>query len=119
MQKVLKKGQIYWAELGQNEDSVQSGRRPVCIYANRPSLTYSSIATVIPCTSRMDKLKAIPTQFLLEEHVMGRPCILLPEQIQTISKEQLMGDPIYSLEEAELKALDRAVMRQLAIAWFR
>ena len=117
MQKILKRGQIYWAELGQNEGSVQSGRRPVCIYANKPSLTYSSIATVIPCTSRVDKLKAIPTHVLLES-VMGRPCVLLPEQIQTISKEQLIGDePIYELTETEMRTLNRAVMKQLGIGF--
>lgn len=94
--KTVKKGEVFWADLGENEGHVQSGRRPVLVLGNDTANRFSGVVTVLPISARIEKLHAIPTHVKLNS-VLKTDSIVLPEQIRTISKEQLVSGCIYRL----------------------
>lgn len=114
MQEILKtnKGDIFWAELPESGRHIQTGRRPVLIVGNEKANRYSDIVTVIPITGRVEKADVIPTHVCLNT-AFRCGSVLLPEQIRTISKDQLLGSCIYRLTEDEQKTVDRALSEQL------
>ena len=102
-------GDIHWANLPTVEGSVQGGRRPVLVLGNDAALRHSSIVTVVPITSRMDKADKIPTHIVTR--VLQMPSVILPEQVQTISKSRL-EDRICSLPKKDFFEVMNCVLYQ-------
>ena len=113
--RIVKKGEVFWAELGENEGHVQSGRRPVLIIGNNTANRFSGVVTVLPISGRIEKLNAIPTHVKLNSALRGES-IVLPEQIRTISKEQLVSSCIYRLTDDEQQTVDQALLKQLGLS---
>lgn len=81
------RGQIYYAQLGQQESHVQGRFRPVVIVSNNVGNMNSGIVLVVPITSK--EKRPLPTHFDIElPNVHGT---VLCEQITCISKENLVN----------------------------
>lgn len=113
--KIVKKGEVFWADLGECEGHVQSGNRPVLVLGNAAANRFSSVVTILPISTKVEKLHAIPTHVLLKS-ALSRDSIVLTEQIRTIPKEHLLGGCIYRLTSNEQSAVDKALLKQLGIA---
>ena len=113
--KIVKKGEVFWADLGQTEGHVQSGRRPVLVIGNDMANRFSSVVTVLPMSARIEKLHAISTHIKLNS-ALRCESIVLPEQIRTISKEQLVSGCIYRLTDDEKESVDQALLKQLGLS---
>lgn len=114
-EKVLvQRGEIWYADLGSGIGSEQQGKRPVCIISNNVGLTRSSIASVIPITSKTKRL--LPTHVSISGSSTGLPLesTLLLEQLTTIDQRRLIGK-IGVCPEKTLIAIDRAVKVSLAM----
>lgn len=84
-----KKGDIFWAELGENaEGCLQAGARPVLVVSNNKANQFSPVITIIPITSKMGKSN-LPTHVLIKECGLEKPSIALAEQITSINKDKL------------------------------
>lgn len=85
----MKRGSVWWANLGKYEGHIQGGFRPVVILGNWKGLKYSSNVLVVPVTSRLKRLD-------MTTHVIGfnyntdKPCVAMCEQIMTVSRETLV-----------------------------
>lgn len=110
----VNKGDIFWAELTEAGRHIQSGRRPVLIVGSEKSNRFSDIVTIIPISGRIEKADAIPTHVRLNT-ALRRESILLPEQIRTISKDQLLGKCVYKLTDDEQEKVNLAISQQLGI----
>ncbi len=87
---MIKRGEIYYADLSPVIGSEQGGTRPVLILQNDVGNKYSPTIIVAAITSKTGKTK-LPTHILLEGSENGLPknSVVLLEQIRTIDKRRL------------------------------
>lgn len=105
MDRIIKSGDIYYAELNPVIGSEQGGIRPVLIISNNTGNRYSPTVIIAAITSRQTKSK-LPTHYDLNG-VSGLPAdsIVLLEQIRTIDKKRL---------KERLARLDSLIMEAIA-----
>lgn len=90
--KVVYRGEIYYADLEKGLGSEQMGCRPVLILQNDLGNRYSSTVIIAPITTYSERKADLPTHFYLEaEAGLKEPSIVLMEQIRTISKKRLLN----------------------------
>lgn len=109
----MQAGDIIWVNLPKTTGSVQCGCRPCVILGNQKACASSSVVTVTPITSRIEKTNKIPTHIMISG--LKRKSFILPEQIRTVSKDCLCGEPVYSLSSKEKKEVWDAVATQLGL----
>lgn len=85
----MKRGDIYYADLGEVVGSEQSGIRPVVVVQNNVGNKYSNTVIVLPITSRVKK--KLPTHVSISKNKYGleKDSIILVEQIRTLDKSRL------------------------------
>lgn len=90
MNNIVRRGEIWWADLSGVVGSEQGGLRPVLIVQNDTGNKYSPTVIAAPITSRQGKTK-IPTHVKLSSTECGVPkdSIILLEQVRTIDKSRL------------------------------
>ena len=103
MSRVIRKGEIYYANLSGNIGSEQGGFRPVLIIQNNIGNKYAPTTIVAPITSRAKS--DLPTHLHINEGECGltKDSIILFEQLRTIDKQRL-GERIGELTD-ELMAI--------------
>lgn len=84
----MRKGDIYMANLGKDEGSLQAGLRPVIIVSNNAANEHSPVITVIPMTTK--KKKRLPTHVYIQDCGLPRPSLALAEQITSINKSKMI-----------------------------
>lgn len=92
MERKIKRGDIYYANLNPVIGSEQGGTRPVLIISNDVGNKYSPTATVIvaPITSRIHTKAKLPTHTLINDFEgLDKNSIILLEQVRTIDKQRL------------------------------
>lgn len=87
---IIKRGDIYYADLRPVVGSEQGGVRPVLIIQNEAGNRHSSTVIVAAITSKMTKAK-LPTHIELDSRrcEIVKDSIILLEQIRTIDKKRL------------------------------
>ena len=102
---MIKRGEIYYADLSPVVGSEQGGIRPVLILQNDVGNRYSPTIIVAAITSKIDKAK-LPTHIEIEgeRHGLPKDSVILLEQIRTIDKRRLREHTGHA---------DRSVMEQV------
>ncbi|WP_390410312.1 type II toxin-antitoxin system PemK/MazF family toxin [Lacticaseibacillus jixiensis] len=110
MDLIVKRGDIFFADLSPVVGSEQGGMRPVLVVQNNVGNHYSPTVIVAAITSRIDKPK-MPTHVGLKAGVDGveRDSVVLLEQIRTIDKQRL-HDKVAALDTSKMQAVDRALI---------
>lgn len=87
---MVKRGEIYYADLSPVVGSEQGGIRPVLIVQNDIGNKYSPTIIAAAITSQLSKSK-LPTHIHLTQAEYGLPkdSVILLEQIRTIDKQRL------------------------------
>ena len=87
---IVKRGDMFYADLSPVIGSEQGGIRPVLVIQNDTGNKYSPTVIVSAITSRLDKNK-LPTHIELDSKEIGlkSDSVLLAEQIRTIDKSRL------------------------------
>ena len=88
--RVIKRGDIYYADLSPVIGSEQGGQRPVLILQNDTGNKFSPTVIVAAITSQTDKVR-LPTHIKIEAKDNGlmRKSVVLLEQVRTIDKSRL------------------------------
>ena len=115
---MIKRGMVFYADLGTNEDSVQGGLRPVIIVGNNLQGKYGPVITVIPITSKISKKRLMTQTLLINEIGLNRESMAMAEQITTISKDKLVSY-IGRLRKETIKEIDKTIDAALALTDFR
>ena len=86
---MLKRGDIFYADLGEVVGSEQAGLRPVVIIQNNMGNKYSKTVIVLPITSKVKK--DLPTHVKISGNNYGleKDSVILVEQIRTLDKTRL------------------------------
>lgn len=87
---IVKRGDIYYADLSPVVGSEQGGVRPVLIIQNDIGNKYSPTVIAAAITSQINKAK-MPTHIELsaKEYGLNKDSVVLLEQIRTIDKRRL------------------------------
>lgn len=82
----MKRGQIYYADLGKGMGSEQGGLRPVLIIQNNVGNKFSPTTIIAPLTTQTKTQVPTHVPVMLNN---GRKSIVLLEQIRVIDKKRL------------------------------
>ena len=106
---VIRRGDIFYADLRPVVGSEQGGVRPVLIIQNEAGNKHSSTVICAAITSKMNKAK-LPTHVEIESsrYNMVRDSVILLEQLRTIDKKRL-ETYIGRLEEKHIRRIDHAL----------
>lgn len=117
MEEIINRGDLYFADLeNQVIGSEQAGIRPVVIIQNDIGNFYSPTVIIAPITSKIIVKSKLPTHVILNASSKRLPkkSMILAEQIRVIDKIRLR-QYIGALDDAELKALNKALLIALGI----
>ena len=106
---MVKRGEIYYADLSPVVGSEQGGIRPVLVVQNDIGNKYSPTVIVAAITSQINKAK-LPTHVEISATEYGLPkdSVILLEQIRTIDKKRLKEKIGYLSPEA-MNKVDEAL----------
>lgn len=112
---MIKRGEIYFAQLNPVIGSEQGGVRPVLVVQNDIGNQYSPTTIILAITSQINKAK-LPTHIELKADQFGmeRDSVILAEQIRTIDKTRLK-QRIAVLNEQMMKRVEQALMISLEL----
>ena len=106
---MVKRGDIYFADLSPVVGSEQGGMRPVLIVQNDTGNRHSPTVIAAAITSQLGKAR-LPTHITLSGPSVGlnRDSVILLEQIRTLDKSRLR-ERMGHLDESAMSAVDSAL----------
>lgn len=112
---MIKRGELYFADLSPVVGSEQGGIRPVLIVQNDIGNKYSPTVIAAAITSKLDKAK-MPTHIELSqiEYGLERDSVVLLEQIRTIDKSRLK-EKIGEISVEKMNQVNKAMMISLGV----
>lgn len=110
---VIRRGDIYYADLRPVVGSEQGGVRPVLIIQNDIGNKHSPTVICAAITSQMNKAK-LPTHVELDSsrYALVKDSVVLLEQLRTIDKKRLR-DKVCHLDREILRKVERALLISL------
>lgn len=112
---MIKRGEIYFAQLNPVVGSEQGGIRPVLVVQNDIGNQYSPTTIILAITSQINKAK-LPTHVEIDAVTYGleRDSVILAEQIRTIDKTRLKQRIAVLKDETMLK-VDEALLVSMGL----
>ena len=106
---VIKRGDIYYADLSPVIGSEQGGVRPVLIVQNDVGNKYSPTVIAAAITSQINKAK-LPTHIEIsaQEYGLAKDSVILLEQIRTIDKKRIR-EKIGHLDDELMASVNEAI----------
>ena len=113
---IIKRGELYYADLSPVVGSEQGGVRPILVVQNDTGNKYSPTIIAAAVTSKLNKAK-LPTHIELSAHEFGlqKDSVILLEQIRTLDKRRLK-DRIGELPPTTMKKVNVALLISLGFA---
>ncbi|MFT9487933.1 type II toxin-antitoxin system PemK/MazF family toxin [Tepidibacillus infernus] len=115
---IVKRGDVFFADLSPVVGSEQGGIRPVLIIQNDIGNRFSPTVIVAAITAQIQKAK-LPTHVEIDAKTYGfdRDSVILLEQIRTIDKQRLT-DKITHLDEEMMLKINDALQISLGMIDF-
>ncbi len=113
---MIKRGDIYFANLNPTVGAKIKNTRPVLIVSNNANNRYSETVTVVPITSNVKKV--YPFEVYLDKQYSGltKESKAQCHQIRTISKLRIIEEKVVGqLNVSALEKVDRALRIHLAL----
>lgn len=110
MTTIVKRGDIFYADLSPVVGSEQGRVRPVIIIQNDIGNKYSPTIIIAAITSQINKAK-LPTHVEIssEEYGLNKDSVVLLEQIRTLDKKRLK-EKIGHMTDSDMKKVDIALL---------
>ena len=109
---MIKRGELYYADLSPVVGSEQGGVRPVLIIQNDVGNKYSPTIIAAAITSQMTKAK-LPTHIELDTTCgLPKDSVILTEQLRTLDKQRLR-DKIGTLDNKAMEKVNAALLISL------
>lgn len=112
---IIKRGDVYYADLRPVVGSEQGGIRPVVVVQNEAGNRHSSTVIIAAITSQMNKAK-LPTHVEMDAkrcHMIKDSVILL-EQVRTIDKRRLR-EKVCHLDDGMIEKVNQALKISLEL----
>ena len=118
LHKIIRRGDIFYADLGETVGSEQAGIRPVLVLQNDMGNVHSPTLIVAGITSKIKKLY-IPTHVLLGYGFgLTEESMVMLEQITTIDKQRIRGY-VGTVDSITMNKIERAMQVSLGLAYER
>ncbi len=113
---LIKRGEIYYADLSPVVGSEQGGMRPVLIVQNDVGNKFSPTVIAAAITSQRFKTN-LPTHIQVNARECGlsKDSIVLLEQVRTIDKQRLK-EKMGNLDEKDMSRIDKALSVSFGLA---
>ena len=109
MEKKIKRGDMFYADLTAGVGSEQRGTRPLLIVSNDTGNKHSRTVIAAIITSKATSKTKMPTHCPIQaQQGLGWDSLVLLEQLRTIDKERLR-EYIGTLEAESMSRVDRAL----------
>lgn len=114
--RIVKRAEVYLADLNPVKGSEQGGVRPVLVIQNDIGNRYSPTVIVAAITAKISKAK-LPTHVEIKKEEVGliRDSVILLEQIRTIDKKRL-EDKIGEITPETMKVVDHGLMISVGLS---
>lgn len=115
---LIKRGDIFYADLSPVIGSEQGGVRPVLVIQNDVGNKYSPTIIIAAITSQINKAK-LPTHIEINasEYGLTKDSVVLLEQIRTIDKKRLR-EKIGHFDEEKMKNVDECIKISTGLSEF-
>ncbi|ANY67651.1 type II toxin-antitoxin system PemK/MazF family toxin [Paenibacillus algorifonticola] len=115
---IVKRGDVFFADLSPVVGSEQGGVRPVLVIQNDIGNRFSPTVIVAAITAQIQKAK-LPTHVEMNAaaHGFDRDSVVLLEQIRTIDKQRLT-DKITHLDDETMRKVDDALLISVGLIDF-
>jgi mRNA interferase MazF len=115
---MVKRGDVFFADLSPVVGSEQGGMRPVLVVQNDVGNKYSPTVIVAAITSQIDKAK-LPThvEVSADETSLEKSSVILLEQVRTIDKQRL-AQKVTHLEPEIMELVNEALEISLGLIPF-
>lgn len=112
---IIKRGDIFYADLRPVIGSEQGGIRPVLIIQNDVGNKHSPTVICAAITSKMNKAK-LPTHVEIDsqKYEIVKDSVILLEQLRTIDKKRLK-DKVCHLDNEIMEKVDKALLISLEL----
>ena len=112
---IVRRGEIYYADLSPVVGSEQGGMRPVLIVQNDVGNRYSPTVIAAAITSQQNKAR-LPTHIEIEARTYGlsKNSVVLLEQVRTLDKRRLR-ERMGCLDEKVMQRVDGAIAISLGL----
>lgn len=112
---IIRRGDIFYADLSPVVGSEQGGVRPVLIIQNNVGNRHSPTVICAAVTSKMNKAK-LPTHIEIstQDYNIVRNSVILLEQIRTIDKQRLK-EYVCHIDGGMMKKVDQAIKVSLEL----
>ena len=112
---IVRRGEIYYADLSPVVGSEQGGMRPVLIVQNDVGNRYSPTVIAAAITSQQNKAR-LPTHIEIEARTYGlsKSSVVLLEQVRTLDKRRLR-ERMGCLDEKAMQRVDGAIAISLGL----
>lgn len=115
MERTIRRGDIYYADLNPVIGSEQGGTRPVLIISNDIGNKHSPTVIIAAITSRVHTKAKLPTHTAIKDFEgLNKDSIILLEQIRTIDKKRLR-EYIGMLDSQQILTADKALLISLGL----
>lgn len=104
---MVKRGDVYYANLSPVVGSEQGGLRPVVVVQNDKGNKYSKTVIIAPISKKMSK-PPIPTHVIFSDESLSYVSMILCEQLRTIDKQRL-GQWICALDKETIDKINQAI----------
>lgn len=111
--EMIKRGEIYFADLSPVVGSEQGGMRPVLVVQNNVGNKFSPTIIAAAITSQLEKAK-LPTHISLpaDKYGLNKDSVVLLEQIRTLDKKRLK-EKIGELPDPVMTKVNEALLISL------
>lgn len=109
----MRRGEIYYADLSPAIGSEINKGRPVLIVSNEANNRAASTVTILPISSNVSRIYPFEVALSPRDSGLPRPSKALAQQIRTISKERLSGQPAGRLNRTTLSKAEDAMRLHL------
>ena len=115
---IVKRGDIYYADLSPVIGSEQGGVRPVLVVQNDVGNRYSPTVIAAAITSQINKAK-LPTHIEIDarDYGLSRDSVVLLEQVRTIDKKRLK-EKIGHLDDGMMASVNEALEISFGLSGF-
>ena len=115
MTPIVKRGDIFYADLSPVVGSEQGGVRPVIVIQNDVGNKYSPTVIIAAITSQINKAK-LPTHVEIssEEYGLNKDSVVLLEQIRTVDKRRLK-EKIGHMSDEDMIKVDKSLLISLEL----
>ena len=105
---VIKRGDIYYADLSPVVGAEIGGLRPVVVLSNDKINRFSSTVVVAAITSKKITLNSSCVMFSVENSGLVKDSVILLEQIRTLDKKRIK-EKMGHIDDETMKAVDQAL----------